>query len=684
MVNTITQPVVKWLAPSPLWARPGLFRLDHSNGAIGQPAILRFANDQFMNDLLELVVSSPDQLDEFIAQNETWREPMPKSNAASMLRLTKPDKRTRLITVQGRDKKRSLAPFTSLSKHVSTPLKLFQPVHQRHYLVTASLVYEQSGHPDRFVDSGKREQINFVIRRIVGSDPMDPGRKEYAFVSDEDGYAWKYVPSDKSEMVEWGEELLPLFAITYRPCATDRQILAGTIPVGKREAYLAAGGEDDSTVTVGATEAGPVQRTRMLFETEVIAPWKISLDSVSVFEEAFFQPMEQPSEEKDKQKQIRDFQSSFNATFEQIQTTSWYILLDFAMFLDRYLNSVWRYINGERGINLRDTEVTLIDYIKNTKLQSNLKTTLKNKYSKYHYTVKPDLVSALVTVMQWKDQLERVETSLDLSIAATSTRHEWPNFLFPLVYPTVYIKVTDINDTSVNEYRKDRRLFGVLPTGSKDSLSYGGFYLQHDAKIIRIENLADIVEAALDEDMDGGPELEPVKKFRDSENAWFIIRCVYERPRCQFANKEIVSEPSRPFQMAAFFDPDAPARPVRVPMPLDISPAGLRKYKKNTTFMISDMLCGQLERIRKLTLADLVLSVLPWPFHKDLPNIGAAGSCKKNGVNFGMFCSLSIPIVTLCALVLMIIMVSLFNVFFKWIPFLFLCLPIPGLNGKKT
>lgn len=137
--------------------------------------------------------------------------------------------------------------------------------------------------------------------------------------------------------------------------------------------------------------------------------------------------------------------------------------------------------------------------------------------------------------------------------------------------------------------------------------------------------------------------------------------------------------------MASFFDPQAPARAARIPMPFDISPGGLRKFNKSATLAVSDMLCAQIKRIRKLTLGDLVLSVLPWPFHKDLPSVGPAGSCKDGGGNpFGMFCSLSIPIVTLCALILLIIMVSLFDLFFRWLPYLFLCLPIPGLKGKKS
>ena len=80
--------------------------------------------------------------------------------------------------------------------------------------------------------------------------------------------------------------------------------------------------------------------------------------------------------------------------------------------------------------------------------------------------------------------------------------------------------------------------------------------------------------------------------------------------------------------MAGFFDPDAPARPIRIALPLDTSPAGLRKFDRNTAFMISDMLCGQIDRMKGMTLGDLVLSVLPWPFHKDLPVARTAGRAK--------------------------------------------------------
>jgi hypothetical protein len=134
--------------------------------------------------------------------------------------------------------------------------------------------------------------------------------------------------------------------------------------------------------------------------------------------------------------------------------------------------------------------------------------------------------------------------------------------------------------------------------------------------------------------------------------------------------------------MASFFDPDAPARPLRLPMPLDISPAALRKYKKGAGFVLSDLFCGQLQRFKRVTLGDLVRSVLPWPLHKKLPG-AAATPCGAGSTPFGLFVSISIPIVTICAFILMIIMVTLFDLIFRWLPYLIVAFPIPGLRGKR-
>jgi hypothetical protein len=46
-------------------------------------------------------------------------------------------------------------------------------------------------------------------------------------------------------------------------------------------------------------------------------------------------------------------------------------------------------------------------------------------------------------------------------------------------------------------------------------------------------------------------------------------------------------------------------------------------------------------------------------------------------------CSFSIPIITICALLVLMIFISLLNIVFWWAPFLKLCFPI-GLEAKKA
>ena len=46
-------------------------------------------------------------------------------------------------------------------------LKLYQPAHQRYYLVTACLVCGIVGLPDRALDSAHQERVSFVVRRLL-------------------------------------------------------------------------------------------------------------------------------------------------------------------------------------------------------------------------------------------------------------------------------------------------------------------------------------------------------------------------------------------------------------------------------------------------------------------------------------------------------------------------------------
>ncbi len=734
---------IRWLGPLPIWARPGPAGLRLAEGTrAGRPAILRFDHDEFMQEYLEVLQSEPERLGEWIARPETWRQPMAsprpgraespqpstvafvfdRTHSLAAARKTKLPTAINLEPLKTRFRKNTLPEISGISdEHL--PLKLFQPAQKRHYLVTASLISEEPGLPDCEPDLTRREKVSFVLRRLLPPEDNDQAPlqqwDEYAFVPAGQRNTWRHIGSHSDVAVRSlaaGEEQLPLFPVSFEntACQDSRRLLSGTIPVGRREQWVGAepGPEAAAQGRAGATANGGRSLAGLLFQTDVAAPWKLLLEQAEFKKDAAGRSFS--NFDTDTQARKRDRKRLLRSSRDELQTGSWYVLLDFALFLKKHLPGVWQTLQGEKDLSsLNQAEQDLVGVISNTVLSGKLaweliagkpvadsltssednllqlleaiaawhrqspgfvsQTWLDSLYSRgwgstipaadarYPFTaLKWTLAEALVAAVEAEQGLERATTTF-IRFAENEdvlpVDKEWPDFLFPLADP---------------DYD------GPLPAVPAAELSaFSGLERRQAA----VDVLAGMVETLL-------PPGEAVEEALDSlplgdgREAWFVVRCVYERPNCGPLFPALVSAATQAFQMAPFFDPDAPARPVRIPMPLDISPAGLRKYQKNTGLVISDLLCGKIKGIRKMSLADLVRSVLPWPLHKDLPDPGS-GACKVNGNSFGMICSLSIPIVTLCALILMLIMVSLFDLIFRWIPYLFVCLPIPGVKGKK-
>jgi hypothetical protein len=148
-----------------------------------------------------------------------------------------------------------------------------------------------------------------------------------------------------------------------------------------------------------------------------------------------------------------------------------------------------------------------------------------------------------------------------------------------------------------------------------------------------------------------------VPKLENPGESRYVLRCAYLRPRCGALHPPLVSAPTEAFSLAAFFDPDAPARPVHISLPADTSIKGLRKFKKNVRFVTSNTLREQMSRVSDLQAV----------LDKKLP----AGT----SFDLGEICSFSIPIITLCAFMVLMIFLILLNLIFWWLPFLKVCLP---------
>jgi hypothetical protein len=122
-----------------------------------------------------------------------------------------------------------------------------------------------------------------------------------------------------------GEEQLPLFRTAY--LADDgrtRRVFGGLVPVSRREAYIAAAPRsDDPQTTGGAVSSFTLDPRLALLKKQVTEPWRRVIDRADATEAMLraatsASTVPGQSERERTRKEAR----------EQIQTVSWYVLLD--------------------------------------------------------------------------------------------------------------------------------------------------------------------------------------------------------------------------------------------------------------------------------------------------------------------------------------------------------------------
>src|SRR5690349_4618019 len=125
---------LQWTAPEPFWVGAAATpNVGARRSILRRPAILRFATDTFMDDYLTQLANDPARLTEYAAQPETWRGPattpiLPKQLPSFARALSR--------KALAKQKQNAIA---APPANTSAPLKLYQPGHQRFYLVTSSL-----------------------------------------------------------------------------------------------------------------------------------------------------------------------------------------------------------------------------------------------------------------------------------------------------------------------------------------------------------------------------------------------------------------------------------------------------------------------------------------------------------------------------------------------------------------
>ena len=154
----------------------------------------------------------------------------------------------------------------------------------------------------------------------------------------------------------------------------------------------------------------------------------------------------------------------------------------------------------------------------------------------------------------------------------------------------------------------------------------------------------------------------PLPKFADGEQDVYRI-IPFLRARNDHGKEQIYWGDSDcqtlEFRVASPFDPEA-SRSSLIPMP------GLRDLRRGMARGASILTPGDtFDLINNLKLKKGI--------SKDM-----IGSGPKAGIQW--ICSFSLPVITLVAMILLMVMISLLNIVFFWLPWVRICLPFPRIN----
>lgn len=197
--------------------------------------------------------------------------------------------------------------------------------------------------------------------------------------------------------------------------------------------------------------------------------------------------------------------------------------------------------------------------------------------------------------------------------------------------------------------------FSPMPLGSgKGNLTYSLTLTEGDAEEIRhmlgqryrsqtLETAQEIPLPKFDQGSEDRYQLVPFIRIKNDEG----------KVQIYWGNTQ---SRSIPFRVAAPFDPEA-SRPSLIPMP---SLADLKRGLAKGASMITpgdtyDFIAGL--KLKKGASEDLIA--------KDT----------KTGIQW--ICSFSLPVITLVAMILLMIMISLLNIIFFWMPWVRICFPFP-------
>ena len=151
--------------------------------------------------------------------------------------------------------------------------------------------------------------------------------------------------------------------------------------------------------------------------------------------------------------------------------------------------------------------------------------------------------------------------------------------------------------------------------------------------------------------------LQQVQDRFEQTDATYVMRTfirVMDTPDCPL--RTLWTESSEPFEIVPWYESgDQP--PVKIELP-DIDRNLLSRLKPNVAFKVPHSVQKFMDNI-------------------DLGDLTGGDPPAKSKLDFGMICGFNIPIITLCAFMVLSIFLALLNIVFWWLPFVKICIPFP-------
>ncbi len=156
----------------------------------------------------------------------------------------------------------------------------------------------------------------------------------------------------------------------------------------------------------------------------------------------------------------------------------------------------------------------------------------------------------------------------------------------------------------------------------------------------------------------------PIPKFQQEDGDVYQI-VPFVRAKDDNGKERIywsdASARSELFRVAGPFDPNA-SRPTMIPMP-----------------SLRDLRSGMAKGVGMITPPD-TFSLLNALNLKKGASEDVLPTDEPNGLGIQWICSFSLPVITLVAMILLMIMISLLNIIFFWLPWIKICLPFPKIK----